>query len=141
MILIKDGTKNLTSYAYGQYDYISVCSKPNYSETYSYEKLNDNCLKISITKIYNGTTSYLTKTLNEFGKIVEYTFPGTVLSFAYENGQLIYEKENDDLYTYEYDEYGRVKQVSLPSGEILSYSENYTDEDQNAITSELSLNN
>lgn len=122
--IFASGEVDSAIYKYGQYDYISEFCKSDYTETYLYEKLSNNCLKKSITKIYDGIISFSTRTEDVFGRVVEYTCPGTNLVLAYENDCIILQKENDNIYTYMYNDDGTLKQTCLPSGEILTYPAN-----------------
>lgn len=122
--IFASGNSYTATYEYGLYNYISVFSKSDYAENYLYEMLDKNCLKKSTTKSHEGVIDSSTRTVDIFGRTVEYTCPGTILTLTYENGRVVSQKENDSLYTYTYDDAGVLKQASLPSGELITYSEN-----------------
>ena len=67
--IYEDNSKRSEKYEYGPYDYISATVGTQYTETYKYEKLEDNCLKITQEKFpVNGRIFKGTSIMNEFGE-------------------------------------------------------------------------
>ena len=65
----EDNSKKSEKYEYGPYDFISATVGTQYTETYKYEKLENNCLKITREKFpVNGQDSKDTSIMNEFGE-------------------------------------------------------------------------
>lgn len=117
-----DGDNSSVEYSYGLYGYISEVVYENGIESFTYDKLANNCIKINTVKNYNSVITTSSRTIDGLGQMVEYSYPDATLSLTFENGRLMSQKENDELYTYSYNDKGLLTKACLPTGEIVDYT-------------------
>ncbi len=120
--IYSDGETARAEYNYGAFNYIDAIVYDNGIETFTYEKLSNNCLKTNTTKNHNNIITETSKTVDNWGHMVSYSYPGVTLDLIYENNRLVLQKENEEVYTYEYNDRGLLAEATFPSGEIITYN-------------------
>lgn len=121
-----NGDVTYAIYEYDNKGCISVINKNDAIEKYEYSiSLNGN-LTVDVEKVHIGETTVRNTIYNRYGQVIQYSYPGTILSLTYnDSNRIIQEIENEYIVNYTYNSFGLPEEIETSKEEkfIYSYSE------------------